>query len=170
MGKQRGQFGCGFQRGDAVEFRLERRYAELVDGGGVHAARVFVADLLFVWRTRGRGRGCLLENLPQVQPVQLVEFLETAVGGLIGRQRIAFEPAVATVFVEVVGGVDGFVDEAGIEDAQLSRGRWGGLGAGRNAGETGGREDGEYEKSAKARAGAEHAETVPDSRGLRAEL
>ena len=56
-----------------------------------------------------------------MQAVQLVELGEAAIGGLVGGERVAFEPAVAAVTVEVVAGIDRLVDERWIEDAQVLR-------------------------------------------------
>ncbi len=71
MRQQRGQLRRRFERGNAVQFRLERRQPQLVHGRRVHATGVVVADLLLIGRARGRGRGCLFENLLQMQAVQL---------------------------------------------------------------------------------------------------
>jgi len=142
VGKQRGKLGGGGKGGDAVKLGLEGRNAELVDGGRVHATGVLVADLLFVGATRvfvagpaGCGRGGLLQNLPQVEAVEFMEFGKAAVGGLVRRQGIALEPAIATVAVEVVTGVDGFVDERRVEDAEFGCGDRGGLSVGHGGGE-----------------------------------
>ena len=142
---------AGLEGGDAVQLRLERRDAQLVDRGRVHAARVFVANFLFVGGARGRGRGGLLENLLQVQAVELKELGEAAVGCLVRGQRVALEPAVATELVEVVAGVDGLVDERRVEhaqlgDAQLRRGGHGSLCVGCDGSERDGEKSGENDR------------------------
>ena len=91
----------------------------LLIAGGVHATCVLVADLLLVGRAIGIGLGGVFENLFQMQAIEFKELGEAAVRGLVGRQRIALEPAVATEAIEVFAGVDGLVDQRGIEDAQL---------------------------------------------------
>ena len=73
----------------------------------------------------GSGFGRILENLLEVQAVQFVELGEAPVGSLVRRQRIALEPAVATVAIKVFAGVHRLVDQRWIEDAQLGRGRRG---------------------------------------------
>ena len=67
----------------------------------------------------GAGFDGLFENLPQVQAVQFVQLGEAAVRRLVRRQRIALEPAIAAVAVEVFAGIDGLVDQRSIEDTQL---------------------------------------------------
>ena len=140
VGEQRGEFGSRAERGNAVELGLERGNSQLVHGGRVHAAGVFIADFLLVGGARGggRGRGGLLENLPEVQAVQLEELGEAAIAGLVGGQRIALEPAVATEAVKVVAGVYGLVDERRIEDAEFLCGGRDGLAVRQNAGQADG--------------------------------
>jgi hypothetical protein len=69
-----------------------------------------------------------------VKPVELIELSEAAIRGLIGRQGIALEPAIAAVLVEVIAGVDGLVDEGWVEYAELGR-RWCCLGQSHASGE-----------------------------------
>ncbi len=161
--QQRGQIGSGLDRVNAVQFRLQRGNAQLVHGGRVHATGILIADFLLVCRARGGGRGGIFQNLPQVQPVQLGELREAAINRLVGGQWIALEPAVATVAVKVLAGVNGFVDEAGIEDAQFRCGGCsGGLGCGGcyvllaecgNGGEAGNEKKGQQNTRAKGHSG-----------------
>src|SRR5579863_3211299 len=60
-----------------------------------------------------------------MQAVELEQFREAAIGGLVGRQGIVFEPAVATVAIKVFAGVDVLVNQGCVEDAQLGRCRRG---------------------------------------------
>jgi hypothetical protein len=66
-----------------------------------------------------RARCRFFQNLPQVQPVQLQKLGKAAIPRLIGGQRIALEPAVATEAVKVLAGVHRLVDQRGIEDPQF---------------------------------------------------
>ena len=109
--QQRGQLRRRLQHGNAVQLRLQRRKSQPVYRGSVHATRVLIADLLFISGARGRGHRCIFKNLLQAQPVQLSQFGVAAVVSLIGRQRIALEPAVATVAIKVVAGVHGLIDQ-----------------------------------------------------------
>ena len=157
-----GNCGAAGDGGDAVQLRLERRDAQLVDCGRVHARGVLVADFLLVRAARGRGRGGLLQYLPEVQAIQLKKLGEAAVGGLIGGQRIALEPAIAAVLVKVVAGVHGLVDQGGIEDAQLRRGGRGGLGVDHDSAEGGGQKSSENDAATNGNGCAEHAKTLAD--------
>jgi len=98
-----------------------------------------------------------------VQAIQLIELSEAAVGGLIGGQRIALEPAVATVAIEVVAGIDGLVDERRIEDAQLRSCGRGGLGVKRDAGAGGNLDSSTCDAVSNGSGKVEHAETLADS-------
>src|SRR5580698_3476589 len=123
MRKQRRQLSRRVERGNAVNLRLDRGEAQLVDRGHVHAARVLIANLLLVCRARRQWFRSRVENLLEMQPVQLEEFSEAAIRGLIRRKRVALKPLIATEAVEVVAGGHSGVDQRGIEDAQLVRGR-----------------------------------------------
>src|SRR5271165_5822668 len=91
VSQQSGKLVDCLQSCNPVEFGLERRESTLVDGRGIHATGILVADLLFVGGARSGGsrRGGLLENLLQMQAVQFIKLGESAVGGLVGWQRIA---------------------------------------------------------------------------------
>ena len=84
MAEQGGQIVDGLESGDAVELRLQRRQALLIDLGHIHATRILVADLLLVGAARGGVRRCrCFQNLPEVQTVQLVELGKTPIRRLI---------------------------------------------------------------------------------------
>jgi hypothetical protein len=107
-----------------------------------------------------------------------MQLSEAAIGGLVGGQRIALEPAVATEAIKVLAGVDRLVDERWIEDPQPRR--VGGGSAGMGGAVAGGvacpkaRPPGRNEEQAIAmnmrrnRRIAQHAETLPDSARPRA--
>ena len=119
MRQQCRQLIARFKCGNAIELRLERRKALAIDGGRVHAGGVFIADLLLVGSARigvGVGRGRFFQNQLRVQPVEFMQLREAAIGGLVGGQRVAFEPAIATEAVKVLAGVDALVHKRGIED------------------------------------------------------
>jgi hypothetical protein len=123
VAQHRGQAGAGLDRVNAVQFRLQRSDAELVHGGRVHATGILIADFLLVQGACGAGRGGVFQNLSQVQPVEFAQLRKSPVDRLVGGQRIALEPAVATVAVKIFAGVYRFVDQPGIEYAQFRRGR-----------------------------------------------
>src|SRR5215467_11650238 len=102
MSEKRRQFVCLAQRCNSIELRLDGRGAELVHSCRIHAARVFIADFLLVWRAIWIRLRCVFQNLLQVQTIQFEKFCETAVRGLVGRKRIPLEPVVATKTVKVL--------------------------------------------------------------------
>ena len=69
-------------------------------------------------RESAMGRGGGFENLLEMKPIQFVQLGKAAVSRLVGRQRIALEPAVAAKAIKVLAGIDRLVDQRGIEDAQ----------------------------------------------------
>ena len=99
-----------------------------------------------------------------MEPVELVEFRETAIRGLVRGERIPLKPPIAAVLVKVVAGVYGLVDQRWVEYAQLRRG---GLTLGHNRPGC----DSQQECEGKSGWGngicARHAETLPDRRWFR---
>ena len=85
------------------------RDAALVDGGGVHAGGVSIADLLIERAALLAHHGGALQNVEQDLFVVVAQFGEAAPARTVGRQRVVGNPVSAGVLVEIHAGVDGLV-------------------------------------------------------------
>src|ERR1700682_4841103 len=54
-----------------------------------------------------------------MQAIQFEELIEASIRGLIGRERVTLEPALAGKLVEVVAGVHGSINQRRIEDVKF---------------------------------------------------
>ena len=68
--------GLGGERVDAIQIRLQRRGAQLVDGRLVHAGGVEIADLLLHGRALGIVNRRFFQNAAQDGAVVLVQLTE----------------------------------------------------------------------------------------------
>ena len=121
------------------ERRANRRSPERVDASLVHDARVQVGDLL-LGRT-GAASGCareVFDDRAQVGLGAIGEFREGAVGGAIGRDVGAGEPAPVRETEQVVLRPDGAIDRVEVEARRRRRRLSGGERGGQQDGQRGG--------------------------------
>src|ERR1700733_1689394 len=117
-----------FDRGDAVELRLQRGDAFCVHGFFVHAGTVEITDALIdTVATRSAGRR-LLQNVVLDAAIAFANFTETAPSRLVRRNLGALDPVATGVLVEIHARIDAPVD--GIETGTISSLR-GGISRGR---------------------------------------
>ena len=100
---------------DARQLRLDRLRSCRVNRGGVHAAGVIVANLLFVGSRGGFGFGGVLENLAKIFLVLIREPREAAIGRVFRRNRVGLHPPAHGELIEVVAGFASFVEIGGFE-------------------------------------------------------
>ena len=137
-------------RASISEVGLDGGEALLLDGVGVHAGVVVVADLLLVGGAGGAVVVAAFSRMPrEVLGVDVEEGGELVVGALVGGDGVVGGEAAAGEFVEVVAGVDGGVDggevEGGVGEVLL-RGCGGRSGRGEGVGEGEGANDEEAER------------------------
>ena len=88
---------------------FDGRDAALVDGGGVHAGGIGIADLLIERAALLAYDGGALQDIQQDLFVVGAQFGEAAPAGAVGGQRVFGNPVSAGVLVEIHAGVDGLV-------------------------------------------------------------
>ncbi len=111
---------------DLLEFRLQGCAARAIDGRGVHARAVVVADLRFGSGARGRRRARRLEQASEELVVLVGEFSVNAPSGLVRGNGIVLHPSAADVLIEVDARIGGPVHRRNIEARRV------GLGGGRS--------------------------------------
>src|SRR5262249_2348731 len=112
---------------NAIQLRLDRSSAFSVAPSFIHARLVHVADFLHHGAALGIVGRCLFQNGVQYLAIVFRQFVEPAPTRLIRRNGIVFAPVPASVLVEVLARVGGFVDGAQVEgfgpgDRGLARG------------------------------------------------
>src|ERR1035438_5565521 len=110
-----GQFRFVAKLPYAVEFRLKRRQAKGVDALFIHASRVVIADLAGHAIAPGVWLGGLLQDPAQGLPVALFQLVEAPPAPLIGGNGIGLQPVAASVLVEILAGIGGFIDGLDVE-------------------------------------------------------
>ena len=169
MSDERGQLLPGLESGDAIQFRLDGGQAALVDGIGIHAGGVVVADLLLVGASGGV-RGCrFFDDLMQRLGVELEKVGELIELRQIGGDGMQFCEVAAGVLIEVAAGIGGFIHGGGVEagDGAVLRSFAGGSRGLRGAGEgdkeqtAGGGQQGIAHESP-----PESKQLIPDGRGV----
>ena len=110
VAKEGGQLGLVVELFDLLEVGQKLSVAALVDGHGVHAGIVEVADFLCHAALGGVGivRGFIDDVLDELF-VALVDFGEGSEGGVFFRNRVVFQPVVVGIAEEVVRRIDGSV-------------------------------------------------------------
>src|SRR5579864_6400360 len=112
MSQQCSQLLLIFDRGNPVEFWLERPQPLLIDRCAIHASGVVVANLLLVGRTiRSWGRR-LFEHVMQDVLVMVVENCAGAVSRTIVRNRIVLGEIPARILKEVRTRIRGSIEKA----------------------------------------------------------
>ena len=101
------------------QFRLEWFCSGAVDGGRVHAARVEIANLLFVRTRRGLSLHRVIENLLQVLLVFVRQLRECAPARIFRRNRIGFHPPAHRELVEVVARLASSIEIRGVESPRI---------------------------------------------------
>ena len=114
MRDQRGQFFFRMQRRDPVQFTLDWRQTLLVDGVGVHAAAVVVADFLLVGSRSAMFRRCLLHDVMQRFCIELEEVHKLIELRHVRRNRMQLGEVPAGVLVEIRAGIRCSVHCSGI--------------------------------------------------------
>ena len=81
----------------------------LIDGGGVHAGGIGIADFLIERAALLAYDGGALQHVEQDLFVVVAQFGEAAPARAVGRQRVVGDPVAAGVLVEIHARVDGLV-------------------------------------------------------------
>ena len=105
--------------GNARQFRLKRLRSGRVDCREVHAARIEVADLLFVRARPSLGVHRVIENLPQVLLVLVRQLRERAPARILRGNRIGLHPPAHGELVEVVARFAGCVEIRSVEAPRI---------------------------------------------------
>ena len=110
-GEQFGQLVFAFERGDAIELRLQRFQSLLVDGVHIHAGGIGVADLLLIRSAAGAASGGFFQHGVQDVFGVIGNHGAGAVSGTIVRNRIQLGKIAAGVLEEIGAGIGGSVDQ-----------------------------------------------------------
>ena len=103
---------------DALQFRIERSVALLVDHLFVHAGLIERADFLIDGRPGSATARIGVEDFPKNGLVSLGQFIEPSPLRAIGGDWIVFHPDAASVFIEIVAGIGGAID---VLDGEIGR-------------------------------------------------
>ena len=115
QGQGRGQVLAAADGVDPGQGRLQGLEPGPLDGPGVHAAGVEVAHLLLQAAGGRLGRGRLLQDLLEDEPVAFLHLVEGAPAGLIGRDGVGLDPVAVGVLEKVLAGGDGGVQVGGLD-------------------------------------------------------
>ena len=138
MRDERGQVRGVLQGIDARELGLERRKALGLQAGLVQEARIQVGDLLQVGVAGRKISRQLVDQRAQLFLDGVAQFIEGAVGALVGRDLLGGQPLAVDVLVEVILGLDAAIHVL-IVDSRNQRGARGVRRLGRTGNTGGGR-------------------------------
>ncbi len=139
MGDEGSKFALGLEGVDTGEFGAQPIGGLRVDGLGIHAGEVHVANFLLIGRAVGSGGSGLFEDVNEDGFAPEVKGTADAPSHLIGGNGIGGDPLAVGIGEEIVARIDGGVGDGGGEGFELGelRGRiwWRELLSGREGGE-----------------------------------
>ncbi|KWW40616.1 MAG: hypothetical protein F083_1542 [bacterium F083] len=116
VAEQGGKLSLVFEGFDLLEIGEQLAIATLVDGDGVHASIIEIADLLGDAALDGVDVfGDLVDNVLNQDLVVLVNLGEGTIGGVLFRDGIVLDPVVVGITEEVFRRVDGGVHVAQVD-------------------------------------------------------
>ncbi len=113
--QERGEFILGFKRGNAIQFRLKRFQTLPVDGVGVGAGGVKVANFLLVCGAVRTSRRRFFEKAAQDALGLIEQHVEVPVAGVVRGHGMELAEIAAGVLIEIHAGIRGFVDGRQVE-------------------------------------------------------